>query len=339
MQSQIIYLLSCYNENMESDNEQQLKSNGMIGDSTQQPNEEHDLDNIPVSNGDSQKVTKEKNKKHKALKLAIIIVSAIIGVLFIGYIIMLISITGSLSRFGEPFWFENGRLFFGPSSCGGDDMRLHCSVTADPYSWCSCEKRTYVNGHEFFPVDKPMIYLYPESTLDLNVSLGSPELLTSSYPKYVDGWNIVAYPNGDLIDKNSGKKLYALYWEGQREANNLDMTTGFIVKGEESAEFLEEKLEVLGLNYREAEEFIVYWLPKLELHEYNYIYFATEEEIEAEMPLEFSVEPDTLIRVRMIFEGLDEYKEVKEQTLTPASERNGFTVVEWGGTDLTTRDD
>lgn len=316
-----------------------MENNEIDSNSIQQPNEENGSDNIPISNNDSQETIKEKNKKGRALRLAIIIVSSIIGVLLIGYIIMLISITGSLERFGEPFWFEDGRLFFGPSSCGSDDMRLHCSVTADPYSWCSCEKRTYVNGHEFFPIDKPMIYLYPESTLDLNVSLGSPELLTSSYPKYVDGWNIVAYPNGDLIDKNSGKKLYALYWEGQREVNNLDMTTGFIVKGEESAEFLEEKLKILGLNYREAEEFIVYWLPKLESHKYNYIYFAAEDEIEKEMPLEFSVKPDTLIRIRMIFEGLDEYREVKEQTFMPTPGRNGFTVVEWGGTDLTTRDD
>ena len=56
------------------------------------------------------------------------------------------------------------------------------------------------------------------------------------------------------------------------------------------------------------------------------------------MPLKFSVKPDTFIRIRMIFEGLDEYREVKEQTLMPASERNGFTVVEWGGTDLSARD-
>ena len=41
----------------------------------------------------------------------------------------------------------------------------------------------------------------------------------------------------------------------------------------------EEKLAILGLNEREAEEFIIYWLPKLESNKYNYIRFATEEEI------------------------------------------------------------
>ena len=52
---------------------------------------------------------------------------------------------------------------------------------------------------------------------------------------------------------------------------------GFIVKGEDTAKFLEEKLEILGLNEREAEEFIIYWLPKLEANKYNYIRFASVE--------------------------------------------------------------
>ncbi len=40
----------------------------------------------------------------------------------------------------------------------------------------------------------------------------------------------------------------------------------------------------------------------------------------------------------MLFEGLDEYKDVEEQVLIPAPERDGFTVVKWGGTDLTKQD-
>ncbi|MEI3400922.1 MAG: hypothetical protein V8R51_00505 [Clostridia bacterium] len=51
------------------------------------------------------------------------------------------------------------------------------------------------------------------------------------------------------------------------------------------------------------------------------------------MPLELSIEPDTLIRVLMQYKPLDKYMEVKEQELvTP--DRNGFTVVEWGGTEI-----
>ena len=57
------------------------------------------------------------------------------------------------------------------------------------------------------------------------------------------------------------------------------------------------------------------------------------EEINEYMPIEFSKEPDTLIRVLMEYKGLDEYIEVPEQKLeTPT--REGFVAVEWGGTEI-----
>lgn len=108
---------------------------------------------------------------------------------------------------------------------------------------------------------------------------------------------------------------------------------GFVVKGEDVADFLEEKLEMLGLNYREAEEFIIYWLSELEQNPYNYIRFATMEEIAENMPLFVSGNPDTVIRVLMEYQPLEEPIEVKEQKLQ-APKREGFTVVEWGGTKI-----
>ena len=84
---------------------------------------------------------------------------------------------------------------------------------------------------------------------------------------------------------------------------------------------------------KESEEFIVYWLPKLEANKYNYIRFASLEDISENMPIEFSKDPDTLIRILMIFKGLDEPIEVEEQILeTPV--REGFVAVEWGGTEV-----
>ena len=182
---------------------------------------------------------------------------------------------------------------------------------------------------------KPIIYFYPESEISLNVKLDNPENLTTTYPKYAaDGWSVTASPNGDLVDDKTGRKLYALYWEGQTTNLNIDRNVGFIVRGEDSAEFLEEKLAILGLNYKESEEFITYWLPKMEQNRYNYVYFQTLEEIDEDMPIILSIEPDTIIRVRMVFEGIDEYREITEQLLTTAPAREGFTIVEWGGIEL-----
>ena len=182
-------------------------------------------------------------------------------------------------------------------------------------------------------VDKPIIYLYPEEEAEIEVSLSNPQDITCSYPKYFDEWNVVAKPNGDLTYIKDGKKLYSLYYEAKAEVPYKVEEDGFIVKGEDVAEFLDEKLDILGLNYKEREEFIVYWLPKLEANKYNYIRFATEEEINENMKLEFSKEPDTLIRVLMTYKGLENPIEVKEQELkTP--ERKGFVAVEWGGSEI-----
>lgn len=179
---------------------------------------------------------------------------------------------------------------------------------------------------------KPIIYLYPAKETQLTVKLGYPKKLTCSYPKYENEWKIIAKPDGTLTDVKTGRSLYSLYWEGKGSAKT-NMDEGFVIKGEDSAIFLEEKLSILGLTEREAEEFIVYWLPKLESNKYNYIRFATMEEINEYMPLEFSVKPDSLIRVLMQFKGLESPIEVKEQELK-APKRGGFVAVEWGGTEL-----
>ena len=194
-------------------------------------------------------------------------------------------------------------------------------------------KKIVNSSKEFVSIDKPIIYLYPEQETKVTIKLGNPEKITTSYPKYSNGgWRVIARPNGELTDLNTGRNLYSLYWEGI-ESSKTNMKEGFVIRGENSASFLEEKLKILGLTEREAEEFIIYWLPKLEKNKYNYIRFAKIEEINEYMPLEFSIKPDTLIRVLMQFKGLENPIEVQEQELeTP--ERTGFVAVEWGGTEI-----
>ena len=182
-------------------------------------------------------------------------------------------------------------------------------------------------------IDKPIIYLYPTKETKLLVKLGYKNSITVSYPKYIDGWNVLAKPNGDLIDLDTNKNLYSLYYESESNINFKIEKDGFIVKGEDVDSFLEDKLSILGLNDREKEEFIIYWLPILQKNKYNYIRFATMDEINKNMPLEFSVQPDTVIRVLMTYKGLKEPIKVEEQKLNSPT-RNGFVAVEWGGTKI-----
>ncbi len=191
----------------------------------------------------------------------------------------------------------------------------------------------YIDSHYSPPVAyKPIIYVYPQENIDVEVKVSNPERFTVTYPKYEEGWKLKALTDGTLIDSNN-KKYYALYWEGTYDKENSIKEDGFVVKGKDSASFLEEKLEILGLNYKEANEFIMYWLPKLESNKYNYIRFQTMDEINSNMELDINPEPDTLIRVMMEYKGLDKKIEVKEQSLTKV-ERFGYTVVEWGGTEI-----
>lgn len=180
---------------------------------------------------------------------------------------------------------------------------------------------------------KPIIYLYPTETMDVVVKLGAPEKLTHTYPKYVAEWNVQAEPSGNLTDRGTGRHYYALYWEG-KDAHLPHYEDGFVVAKDDIMSFLEEKLATLGLNEREANEFIIYWLPKLESAPYTFIHFVSQEEQNINMPLEVRPAADTVIRVLMAFKSLDKSMEVKEQILPPAPVRDGFTVIEWGGTEI-----
>ncbi len=179
-----------------------------------------------------------------------------------------------------------------------------------------------------FACYKPVIYLYPEKQTDISVNFNSDVKLTCTYPEYKDGWLVTASPDGTLTDKN-GQIFNYLYWEGDINTD-FDFSEGFCIKGESTAEFLDEALKKLGLTRREANEFIVYWLPLMQNNKYNIISFQGTAYTDA-AELEISPSPDTLIRIFMAYKPSEEYIEIPEQTLS-APERKGFTAVEWGGT-------
>ena len=178
---------------------------------------------------------------------------------------------------------------------------------------------------------KPVIYLYPKEETQVSVTLDFDGELTSTYPAYGDGWTVDASPDGTLTDPDTGRQYYCLFWEGIGQTE-YDFSTGFCVAGENTAAFLENALAELGLTEREANEFIIYWLPKMEHNPYNLISFQQETYTEnAELTIDPA--PDTLVRVFMAWQGLDQPVEVEPQSLT-APERTGFAAVEWGGAEV-----
>lgn len=174
---------------------------------------------------------------------------------------------------------------------------------------------------------KPVIYLYPEEETDVTVTLDYDGELTTTYPDYDDGWRVTALPDGTLYDQQCQEYSY-LFWEGITDAE-YDFSRGFCVSGEDTAEFLRSSLEKLGLSPREYNEFIVYWLPQMEGNAYNLIAFQSDAYTD-HARLTISPEPESILRVFMAWQPLQEPVEIEPQDL-PSFTRIGFTVVEWGG--------
>ena len=178
--------------------------------------------------------------------------------------------------------------------------------------------------------EKPVIYLYPEEETEVTVALDLAGQLTCAYPAYEDGWRVTAAPDGTLTDSR-GQTYNYLYWEGLLETD-YDFSTGFCIPGEETAAFLEDALAQLGLTRNEANEFIVYWLPRMEQSPYNLITFQQEAYTDA-APLTVTPAPDSILRVFMAWQPLEAPVDIPAQTL-PAFERHGFALVEWGGAEI-----
>ena len=203
---------------------------------------------------------------------------------------------------------------------------------ADTSVTTSSEQTTSTTTTEQRPVtDKPVIYFYPTAATPLSVKLDFNGRLTSTYPAYRDGWNVIAHPDGTLTDPATGREYYCLYWEGITDTE-YDLTRGFVIPGKDTAVFLESTLAQLGLTERETNEFIIYWLPRMEGNAYNLITFQSELYTET-AKLTVTPTPDSMLRVFMAWKPLEAPIEIEPQEL-PAFERHGFTVVEWGGTEL-----
>ncbi|MCE5287184.1 MAG: hypothetical protein LLG02_15250 [Pelosinus sp.] len=185
---------------------------------------------------------------------------------------------------------------------------------------------------------KPAIYLYPSQKTEISVVHHFKGKLLNTYPLYLDGWSVVAEPNGNLYNLKDGRAYKYLFWEGAYSFSkeHYQYTSGFYVKKENYVPFLQEKLMKIGMNENEINDFIVYWLPMMGKYNSCFVYFRVNDNIDGSSILETNPAPDTAIRVFMEFSGieqLDSVQKLLEQKL-PSFKRNGFTLVEWGGSEI-----
>lgn len=180
--------------------------------------------------------------------------------------------------------------------------------------------------------EKPVIYVYPDKTQQVNIQLELKGKLGFTYPAYNDGWDFIADPDGTIHMK--GKQYDYLFWDG---AANVSLDTeeqrsGFIVQTDSLPSFFESKLTAMGLNPREREDFITYWCPRMQDNTKSFIHFMFTEEYDEVATMKITPKPDHVFRVFMMWSDATEMNEsfVQPQKIE-TFRREGFSVVEWGG--------
>ncbi|MEO6302673.1 MAG: hypothetical protein ABIP51_05835 [Bacteroidia bacterium] len=187
---------------------------------------------------------------------------------------------------------------------------------------------------EQVPMKKPVIYVYPIKKEKVSIKLDLKGEFSFTYPEYKNGWDFIAEPDGTIEMNN--KKYHYLFWDGNLniETSKLNLNDGFIVSKKDLVNFFEEKLTVMGLNTQEIEDYITYWCPLMSINEKNYIHFMYNEEYGHYASITIDPKPDYLFRVCMLWSKANNKTIIKPQKIE-SFKRSGFTVVEWGGSELT----
>lgn len=257
----------------------------------------------------SEKVASKKDKKDKKDKKVLKVVGIIFSLLII--IIVLWTFFG-LDHYCELVW-----------------SNIACTVNEIYQEFTNTDNELLPEFYSGYEDAKPVIYLYPEKEIDIEVKLDKVNF-TATYPEYKNSWVVKARPNGVLIDSNNREYNY-LYWEGY-SGYKPDISSGFVVKKDDYILFFEEKLEYMGLSDKEACDFISYWLPICNKYEYSLISFQPD--YGDVVKIDYSIEPDNELVVFAAIKGLDKPIDISEQDLSVYKDfkREGFVSVEWGGT-------
>lgn len=173
---------------------------------------------------------------------------------------------------------------------------------------------------------KPNIYIYPETLTVLNVKVLFPlgGSVISSEPLYNNGWSVTVEPSGRINNAYN----YLFY-----ESENPDLcqyNSGWLVKQTDLAAFFSENLIATGFSQREINDFLDYWIPILNSDPFYIIYPQYKTDIDKMIQLEFSQQPDNILRLFYAIKGSKVENISLPPPLIPKFERSGFVVTEWG---------
>jgi hypothetical protein len=190
--------------------------------------------------------------------------------------------------------------------------------------------------------DKPVIYVYPDATTNVSIKLDVQGEIGFTYPAFntpgriSKGWDFTADTRGTI--HMNGKEYDYLFWDAKVPATQFNQTTsaGFFVSRDSLVPFFERSLTKMGLNYREQQDFITYWVPIMQKNETNFIHFMFTEEYDKIATINITPKPDHLFRVFMVWRDGNSFETTgfNHGQEIPTATREGFTVIEWGGGEI-----
>lgn len=176
---------------------------------------------------------------------------------------------------------------------------------------------------------KPVVYLYPETTTNVSVEVFPEGGITVSDPAYNDGWVVRADPSGSIYNYLDKKIYTSLFWESESYGEFI-ADSGFLISDKNKAIELDNLLVRYGFNELERMEFLEYWTKKLEGSEYYFASLLPQRELDKVAPLKITPTPDNVYRLFFNFYPVAKDFKFAEPFVRPLK-REGFTVVEWGG--------
>lgn len=174
-----------------------------------------------------------------------------------------------------------------------------------------------------YMVEAPNIYLYPETTLNISVDLEFPSggKIVHSEPQYNDGWDVTVTPDG-LID---GRYDY-LFYEVSMTAP-FSTSDGWLLDGANISNEFKFILANLGYYDNEIDDFLEYWLPRLNNSPW---YAVFPQNVESMITVTIDPRPDEFLRSIFVIVPVTEPMALTEPPMPDAIRRHKFSAVEWG---------
>ena len=161
--------------------------------------------------------------------------------------------------------------------------------------------------------------------LDVNINFPHGGEVTTSIPEYDSNWNNLDIdPTGKI-----NNEFTFLFYESQNP-DLCQYQEGWVIAQQNLENFFTQNLAETGFIEHEIIDFTDYWIPLLADYPYYVIYPQYNEQLSKMVELEFSVEPDNLMRLIYAIEGQQDDSLKLSKPEIPDFKREGFYVVEWG---------